>query len=135
VPLGEPHDNNACYLFGAAGHAGLFSTAEDLFRAASALALAREGRHPGIDKGLLKECIMTHTAEDGSQRGLGFDIARLAKGRLCGHLGYTGTVLWWSPELDRVIILLGNRVHPTAREPRMPELRNRLISVLFSDIF
>ena len=33
-----------------------------------------------------------------------------------GHLGFTGTSLWIDPELDVVVVLLTNRVHPTRKK-------------------
>ncbi|MDR2404982.1 MAG: beta-lactamase family protein, partial [Deltaproteobacteria bacterium] len=103
VPPGHPHDDNAGFLSGAAGHAGLFSVTEDLFIIVKAFAKALSSQNPTVSQELIKECLIPQKAKDGSQRPLGFDMLQLKKGALFGHLGYTGVTLWWSHELDRVL--------------------------------
>jgi CubicO group peptidase (beta-lactamase class C family) len=132
--LGEPHDDNAAYLMGAAGHAGLFSTARDLLKIVASLSGASLGRHPSVDQGLMGEFMEPRKAADGSLRPLGFDMLPLRKGRLLGHLGYTGATLWWSPALGRVMVLLTNRVHPSARDLRIRDLRAALVDLIFPEL-
>jgi CubicO group peptidase (beta-lactamase class C family) len=36
--------------------------------------------------------------------------------RAFGHTGFTGTSIWIDPELDLVVVLLTNRVHPQVHE-------------------
>jgi CubicO group peptidase (beta-lactamase class C family) len=97
VSLGVPHDDNANYLMGAAGHAGLFSCAEDLFKIMEGFERARQGLRPELKAEVMDEFLRPQKARDGSLRPLGFDILQLNNGSLVGHLGYTGTTLWWSP--------------------------------------
>ena len=40
-----------------------------------------------------------------------------------GHTGYTGTSIWIDPELDLVVVLLANRVHPSREREGMGALR------------
>jgi CubicO group peptidase (beta-lactamase class C family) len=129
---GEVHDPRAHLLDGIAGHAGLFSTANDLAKYAAAM--LNRGEHQGVR--ILKEetwQLMTtpHTVpakrNNGERyeglRGLGWDIrtsfsSNGGSGRSAkafGHGGFTGTVLWIDPEQDWFFIFLSNRVHPDGK--------------------
>jgi CubicO group peptidase (beta-lactamase class C family) len=123
---GEVHDGNAFYgLGGIAGHAGLFSTAADLFRYGQCW--LNGGELDGervISEGLVREA----TREQAPGRGLGWrlptpdpeenplDPGRALGPRSYGHTGFTGTMLWMEPEHQFVVVLLTNRVHPTVVE-------------------
>ncbi|HUX44704.1 MAG TPA: serine hydrolase [Terracidiphilus sp.] len=114
---GVVHDPTARRMGGVAGHAGLFSTADDLARFAQALlsgtfVLSR----PMIEKMSTPQ----QPATAASLHGLGWDIdspfstnrgALLPVGSF-GHTGFTGTSLWIDPVTDTYILLLTNRVHP-----------------------
>ncbi|ARA91758.1 beta-N-acetylglucosaminidase [Rhodothermaceae bacterium RA] len=123
---GEVHDETAWILGGTAGHAGLFSTAEDLARFAHML--VNEGRVNG-QAFLQPETIRLFTtpvAPGMHTRALGWDT-RSPEGyssagqyfgpRSFGHTGFTGTSLWIDPDQQLYVILLTNRVYPT-RENR-----------------
>jgi CubicO group peptidase (beta-lactamase class C family) len=115
---GEVHDGNAYFLDGIAGHAGLFSTIEDVFKIA--LQFLRETTT------LLKpetcELFKTNFTPDLNEaRSFAFELAAtenstashaLAKNSF-GHLGFTGTSLWIEPDKERIFILLTNRTHRT----------------------
>lgn len=113
---GEVHDENAWTLDGVAGHAGLFSTADDLGRYARSWLR----RDPLIaSDALLIEATReaVHSARD--RRGLGWLLpgpdtssgSRLGAGAY-GHTGFTGTSLWIDPERNLAFVLLCNAVHP-----------------------
>jgi CubicO group peptidase (beta-lactamase class C family) len=116
VIWGEVHDGNAYFLDGVAGHAGLFSTAEEVFKiACQFLAGSSQLLSPEICKVFTTD----HTPGLNEARTLGFQLAAtpestaseaLAKDSF-GHLGFTGTSLWIEPETERVFILLTNRTH------------------------
>lgn len=119
---GIVHDENARYFGGVSGHAGLFSTLEDLSKYCSMY--LNDGRLPGGEV-LLNKCTidcMTHnyTENLGEGRGLGFCVKGYEKcsgGDLLtpqafGHTGFTGTSLWIDKNYGIYIILLTNRVHP-----------------------
>lgn len=117
---GEVHDPRAYYLGGVAGHAGLFSTAEDL--AVFAQMLLDGGVANGAEV-LSTRAISIMTADypvRGGVRGLGWDKRTGYSSnrgewfslRAFGHGGFTGTSLWIDPELDLFVIFLSNRVHP-----------------------
>ncbi|MDQ3388048.1 MAG: beta-lactamase family protein [Gemmatimonadota bacterium] len=126
---GEVHDPNAWALGGVAGHAGLFSTARDL--AAFAQMLLNGGEYWGVR--LLKpETIARWTSIQGpgASRAFGWDTpsGRSSAGRhfgprSFGHTGYTGTSLWVDPERGLFLVLLTNRVNPTASNQKQIPLR------------
>jgi uncharacterized protein YbbC (DUF1343 family) len=119
VIRGVVDDPRAYRLGGVAGHAGLFSTAQDLARFAQML--LRGGELDGV-RVLAPESVarlLTPRRAGGALRTLGFDVRSsyaLARGQLMsaralGHGGYTGTSLWLDPERDLFVVLLSNRVH------------------------
>jgi len=120
---GEVHDPRAYKLDGVAGHAGLFSTAEDL--AVFAQALLNQGRS-GKTQFLKPETVDLMTR--GYQvvdikRGLGWDVLSgyssnrgdFFSDQAFGHGGFTGTSLWIDPAQDLFVIFLSNRVHPDGK--------------------
>lgn len=120
---GEVHDPRAYALGGVAGHAGLFSTAEEL--AVYAQMLLDGGTWDGR-RVLKPETIAAMTHPHKTPRGiraLGWDMRTgysINRGenfseRAFGHGGFTGTALWIDPELKLTVIFLSNRVHPDGR--------------------
>jgi CubicO group peptidase (beta-lactamase class C family) len=116
---GEVHDGNAYFLGGAAGHAGLFSTAQDLFQMAQQFLaessrlltpptckLFRENMTEGLEEARSLAWQLAATKDSTAGNDLPLDSF--------GHNGFTGTSLWIDPEHRRVFILLTNRTH--ARE-------------------
>lgn len=120
---GEVHDPRAFLLGGVAGHAGLFSTAEDL--ALYATMLLGSGRINGqriMTPETVALMIRDYPVSSGI-RGLGWDkqtgfSTNKGEGfgsRAFGHGGFTGTVIWIDPDLDLFFIFLSNRVHPDGK--------------------
>ena len=117
---GEVHDGNAWFMQGIAGHAGLFSTAADVFK----IALQFLPSHTTLLKPETCELFRTNfTAGKNEDRSVAFQLAstegstagtRMSRESF-GHTGFTGTSLWIDPAADRVFVLLTNRthVHPT----------------------
>ncbi len=116
---GEVHDGNCFFMQGVSGHAGLFSTAEEVFKIAQQFL-------PNQTKLLKPEtCKLfrtNFTKNLNEARSIAFQLAEtkdssaskaLSKDSF-GHLGFTGTSLWIEPERERIFILLTNRTH--ARE-------------------
>jgi CubicO group peptidase (beta-lactamase class C family) len=113
---GEVHDGNAYYLDGAAGHAGIFSTAEETLK------IARQFLAGSAEILKAKTCEMFHTNFTrglNEARSAAFQLAEtgqstaseaLAKNSF-GHLGFTGTSVWIEPGTEKVFILLTNRTH------------------------
>ncbi len=129
---GEVHDPRAYKLGGIAGHAGLFSTAEDL--AIYASMMLRRGERGGkriLSEDAWKQMTSPHKvparrnngAEYEGLRGLGWDMQTgysINRGEsfspaVFGHGGFTGTAIWIDPEKDLFLIFLSNRVHPDGK--------------------
>lgn len=113
---GEVHDGNAHYLGGFAGHAGLFSTAKDVFKIAQQLL----PNYTQLLKPETCEIFRTNfTPEFNEHRSFAFQLASTPDSTAgtkmspesFGHLGFTGTSLWIDPVKERVFILLTNRTH------------------------
>jgi uncharacterized protein YbbC (DUF1343 family) len=122
VLWGVVHDPTSRFMGGVAGHAGLFSTADDI--SIFAQMLLNGGTYNGarILSPLSIEKMTTPQTPPGKMvlRGLGWDISSpfaSNRGELFdvgsfGHTGYTGTSLWIDPITKTYVILLTNRVHP-----------------------
>jgi uncharacterized protein YbbC (DUF1343 family) len=132
--IGEVHDPRSYALGGVAGHAGLFSDADDVSRFCRML--IHRGRLDGkriLTESTVKEMTASHTLPDGTGcRGLGFDIDtgysscrgdRFARGVTFGHTGFTGTMFWVDPVHQCYFVLLTNSVHPNGKG-RVLELRH-----------
>lgn len=107
---GEVHDPRAALLGGVAGHAGLFGTLD-------AVAGWAQGRLAAAQEDPLEREWASPQSPDG-KRGLGWDLdpgglATVAPG-LYGHTGFTGTLVVLDPVQGRFLVLLTNRVHPSA---------------------
>jgi uncharacterized protein YbbC (DUF1343 family)/CubicO group peptidase (beta-lactamase class C family) len=125
--VGVVHDPRAYLLGGVAGHAGLFSTADDVAIYARAIL---GGGEVGGARILSRRTVATMTAPydlPGTIRALGWAVESGWRGegwspRAIGHLGYTGTALWIDPEKDLFAVVLTNRVHPDGKGDSKPLL-------------
>ncbi len=114
---GAVHDPRAFAVGGVAGHAGLFSTADDLARYCAAI-LAGGG--PVLSPATVASMTRPQPYGDADLRALGWDVdthysscrGDLFPAGSFGHTGWTGTMLWLDPTTDVFVILLTNRVHP-----------------------
>ncbi|MBA4150761.1 MAG: beta-lactamase family protein [Verrucomicrobia bacterium] len=131
---GIVHDENSRAGEGITGHAGLFSTTEDLSKLAAELLRACDGK----SKLFPRQVAENFTRKRGSlNRGLGWGIASqyetskvgLSKSAF-GHTGFTGTSIWIDPERKLFIILLSNRVHPTRDNNKISRVRSDLTSAV-----
>lgn len=116
---GEVHDNNAYFMGGVAGHAGLFSTAEEVARIAQQFL-------PNYTQLLKPETCKLFTTNFTSgmneDRSFAFQLASTKDStagskmspQSIGHTGFTGTSLWIDPDKERVFVLLTNRTHDHA---------------------
>ena len=116
---GEVHDGNAYFLGGAAGHAGLFSTADEVFQMAKQF-IGETSRLLTPNTCKLFQQNMTEGLDEA--RSLGWQLAATKDSTAgndlppesFGHNGFTGTSLWIDAQHRRVFVLLTNRTH--ARE-------------------
>jgi uncharacterized protein YbbC (DUF1343 family)/CubicO group peptidase (beta-lactamase class C family) len=131
---GIVHDPTARRMGGVAGHAGLFSTADDLGNFAEELLHGEKIlSRSAIDKMTTPQ----QPANASSLRGLGWDIDSpfaSNRGELLpvgsyGHTGFTGTSLWIDPITDTYIILLTNAVHPRGGRS-VVSLRSRIATAV-----
>src|SRR4051794_38663010 len=140
VPFsGVVHDPRSRYMGGVAGHAGLFSTADDLAKYASMmLAMGQAGGRQVFSPLAVKKFTEPATpADQPILRGLGWDIDSSYssnRGELFpigsyGHTGYTGTSLWIDPTTNSFIILLTNVVHPNGVKS-LSSLRSRVATLV-----
>jgi len=127
---GEVQDENASVLGGVAGHAGLFSTAEDLALFAHAML---NGGHPILRSSTIELFSRREAAPAGTSRALGWDTpsapsqsGKHFSSRSFGHLGYTGTSLWIDPDRRLSITLLTNRTWPDCENQAIKQVRPAL---------
>ncbi len=140
---GVVHDPTARYMGGVAGHAGLFSTADDLARFAQMM--LNRGELDGVR--VVSPSTIEKFTEPQSPpdqpilRGLGWDMDSpnsLNRGELFpigsfGHTGFTGTSIWIDPSSKTYVILLANTVHPLQR-PTIQPLRARVATIVAASV-
>jgi CubicO group peptidase (beta-lactamase class C family) len=120
---GQVHDPRAYHLGGIAGHAGLFSTADDLSVYAQMMLERGTYQDVRVFSPLTVQKMTRRYPVSSGFRGLGWDMQSpyssnkpdLFSDSAFGHGGFTGTVLWIDPELDLFFIFLSNRVHPDGK--------------------
>lgn len=120
---GVVHDENARFLGGVAGNAGVFSTMDDL--ALFLQMLAAEGVLPDgsryLSPATLRLAMRNHTEGLGQGRGLGFYLPAYDNGYIgdlfppqtIGHTGFTGPSITLNPQNGLYVVLLTNRVCPS----------------------
>ncbi len=113
---GEVHDGNAYFMGGVAGHAGLFSTAEEVFK----IALQFLPQYTQLLKPETCELFRTNFTKGlNEDRSFAFQLASTKDSTAgtkmsrtsFGHNGFTGTSFWIDPVKDRIFVLLTNRTH------------------------
>lgn len=130
IVWGEVHDPNASAMGGVAGHAGLFSTADDVMKFGQAFVDAWHGRSDVLPPERVREFATRQMLPESSDWALGWDTptpGSSSSGRhfspsSVGHLGFTGTSLWIDLEREAIVVMLTNRIHQVAKRSRF-ELR------------
>ncbi len=140
---GVVHDPTARNMGGIAGHAGLFSTADDLARFAQMM--LNGGELDGVrlfNPLTVEKFTEPQTPPDQPiLRGLGWDIDSpysTNRGELFpigsyGHTGFTGTSIWIDPSTQTYVILLANSVHPDGRPSLLP-LRAKVATIVAASL-
>jgi CubicO group peptidase (beta-lactamase class C family) len=126
--VGEVHDENAAGLGGVSGHAGLFSTADDVAKFGQ---LFLDGGRPLLRAGTVDEMARLQAKQGDTRRGIGFALWSpdpeasgnpFSQGAF-GHTGFTGTSLWMDAERQLVVALLTNEVYHGRTNRRIGQLR------------
>jgi CubicO group peptidase (beta-lactamase class C family) len=134
---GVVHDPRARKLGGVAGHAGLFSTGDDLARYVTMFLRNGMNREPSVlNAGTLAEMIRPRPVP-GGRRALGWDVETAYSGNRgdrfpagsFGHTGFTGTSIWIDPGSETAVIFLSNRVHPDGKG-NVNRLRGKVSSIV-----
>jgi uncharacterized protein YbbC (DUF1343 family)/CubicO group peptidase (beta-lactamase class C family) len=121
---GEVHDPRAFAVGGVAGHAGVFSTADDLSRyCRMILAGGRLGKVEILSPLGVEAMTRPRFFGDESLRALGWDVSTAYsrnRGDLFppgsfGHTGFTGTSLWLDPSSGTYVVFLSSRLHPDGK--------------------
>ena len=140
---GEVHDPTSYRMGGVAGHAGLFSTVDDLaIYCQMILNGGRYGKTRIMSPLTVSTMVRPRLVSDsGWTRGLGWDINTsfsTNRGDLFplgsfGHTGFTGTSIWIDPASESYVIFLSNRVHPDGKGD-VGSLRGRVASIVASAV-
>lgn len=141
---GEVHDPNASAMGGVAGHAGLFSTADDVMRFAQLFVDAYHDRNDSLPAERVREfCERQHLPES-SDWALGWDTptkgasssGRHFSEKSVGHLGFTGTSLWIDLERELIVVMLTNRIHQVAKRSRFdlrPKIHDAIVEAFTAE--
>ncbi|APG59532.1 glycoside hydrolase family 3 N-terminal domain-containing protein [Christiangramia salexigens] len=146
VVRGFVHDQGAAMQGGIGGHAGLFSTANDV---AKIMQTYLNGGSYGGEKFLNEETISKYNTcyycDQDVRRGVGFDKPQLSEvGPTCncvsmmsfGHSGFTGTFTWADPEEEIVYVFLSNRTYPDSNNRKLirEDIRSKIQKVIYESI-
>lgn len=134
---GEVHDDNAYALGGVAGHAGLFSTVDDLHLFLSSIRQACKGEHSLLSKGIIQRFVGAD-----QEIKLGWDqpspqdsqAGRFFSKNSIGHLGYSGCSFWMDLDRDFHVILLTNRIHPTCKNEKIKVFRPLIHDLIYREL-
>lgn len=142
VLCGEVHDDNAYAIGGVAGHAGLFSSARDIHQLLACLNGCLRGSDSFLPQALIQEFLSRDESVKNSTYALGWDTPsenKSSSGKYfsfhsVGHLGFTGTSIWWDLEKNCHVVLLSNRVHPTRKNEKIREFRPYIHDVIMKTL-
>ena len=141
---GVVHDPTARYMGGVAGHAGVFTTADDLGRFCRMILDGGRGLSGQalFNPATIREFTSSHAPPNQPiLRGLGWDIQSPysgVRGALFpvgsfGHTGFTGTSIWLDPASQTSVVLLTNSVQPHQRKSITP-LRGRVATIVAESV-
>jgi serine-type D-Ala-D-Ala carboxypeptidase len=135
---GIVHDENAAFLGGVAGNAGLFTTAGDIMKFGRMwLAAGVGGRESLVSPGTIAAATRNWLPVPGEHRCLGWQLPSpdssfgdLASPECFGHTGFTGTALWVDPRHQLVVALLTNRLQFGRGNERILRIRRLFLNAL-----
>lgn len=131
---GEVHDENAYAMGGVAGHAGLFSTLDDIHRFMTMLHHCYTGNDGMIPKSTIRKFFSRQNLIEGSTWALGWDTpskpnstgGTLLSEKSVGHTGFTGTSIWFDLKRNLLILLFSNRIHPSRLNQTFLKMRPKI---------
>jgi uncharacterized protein YbbC (DUF1343 family)/CubicO group peptidase (beta-lactamase class C family) len=134
------HDPRSRALGGIAGHAGLFSTVDDLARFAATVlnaGVAPDGKTIVWKPETVASFHDAGATPEGERRGLGWDVDTgfsAPRGDLFGpasfgHTGFTGTSIWIDPDTGVFVILLTSRLYPDGKGATPTRLRREVATL------
>jgi len=139
IVQGEVQDENTSVLGGVAGHAGVFSTAQDVATFAHAML---QGGPPILRPETLALFTKRESSPEGTARALGWDTpskpsqsGQYFSATSFGHLGYTGTSLWIDQERKLSITLLTNRTWPDCGNKAIQRVRPLFHDAVFKALY
>jgi CubicO group peptidase (beta-lactamase class C family) len=144
--VGEVDDENAAAMGGIAGHAGVFSTAYDLFLFSREVLRGRRGEGRILSRQAALAMTTKVRDPEGCPRTPGWDTptatastdsqagGKFPEGSF-GHLGYTGCSLWIDPSRDAAVVLLTNRIFYGKQNDGLKILRPLLHDAVMEELF
>ncbi|POR24375.1 beta-N-acetylglucosaminidase [Flavobacterium columnare] len=144
---GYVHDMAAAMQGGVAGHAGLFSNANDIAKMMQLY--LNKGNYGGIQffsPKTMDDFNTCYFCTEGNRRGIGFDKPQLkGESPTCGcasitsfgHTGFTGTMTWADPEKELIYVFLSNRTYPDSNAPNKlakENTREKIQQIIYDSI-
>ncbi len=126
IICGVVHDENARFLNGISGNAGVFSSLDDCIKFAAMVAARGKDF---IDERLFDYAVTDFTPTLSERRGIGFQHVY----NRYGHTGFTGTSIYNDKSSGLYAILLTNRVHPTRENYKLMNIRSEFHKLVFGE--
>jgi CubicO group peptidase (beta-lactamase class C family) len=144
--VGEVDDENAAAMGGVAGHAGIFSTAYDMFLFTREILRARRGEGRILSRPSALRMTAKAAVPPGCPRTPGWDTPSMSPaggsqaGRhfpegSFGHLGYTGCSMWVDPSRNATVVLLTNRIFFGKQNDGLKTLRPLIHDAVMEELF
>ena len=139
---GLVHDENAYFLNGVAGHAGVFSIARDVAKLAQSYLDALSGKEAVVRPETARAMVQFQKMNRWDRRGIMFQLRILDTDahtfplgrKTFGHTGFTGTCMWADPERELAFAFLTNDVYPGREKRSMARVRKGIVEELLSAI-
>ena len=136
---GVVHDENARFLGGVSGNAGIFCTLDDAVRFAQMLSYRGKGF---LSPRMFELAVTDFTPMCEESRGLGFQLyegKRFPGGDLMspgsyGHTGFTGTSIYVDNRTGVYVVLLTNRVHFGRENNQIISFRRHFHNAVFASL-
>jgi CubicO group peptidase (beta-lactamase class C family) len=136
------HDENAYFLNGVAGHAGVFSIAREVAAMGQSYLNALQGKGGIVKKETAEAMVKFQKMNRWDRRGIMFQLRILDTDahtfplgrKTFGHTGFTGTCLWMDPERELTFAFLTNDVYPGREKRSMAKVRKGIVEELLSAI-